>query len=256
MQHDELNRAWGKIKNNLWNGDKPETCLTFKLLEDEPQLMGLGRFWVENMNWNMIPRLFKRMPGLPTLVVKPLIWEKWCKEPCAQWEPTQLTTDFQPGVALVICYSKFQDLPKDELRDQMVISITLAYILEHWQLTTFQERSHVINTARKHRDPQGMLSLTRVHKKAPFLPEVSYREYGQHMTIAPLIPPDEEGLGLCGLPQDFAVGALHCKSQGSRKSGKLTFWAPPAFQKASLGELLMLTGCSGKTLGGTGSVPD
>ena len=110
------------------------------------------------------------------------------------------------------------------------------------------------NAARADGDPQGMLSLTRVQKKAPFLPDVSYREYGQHITIAPLLPPDEEGLGLCGRPQDFAIGAFHCK--GSGKSGKQIFWAPPVFWKAPPGELLMLTGCNGKTWGSTGSVPD
>ena len=197
----------------------------FELLEDVPQLMNPGGFRVENMDWNMIPRLFKRTPGLPTLIVKPMVWDKWCKEPCTQWEPTQLARDFWPRVALVICYLKFQDLPEDKLWDQMVVSMTLAYVPEHWQLVSFQESSYMINMARTHGDPQGMISLTRVHKKAPFLPDVSYQEYSQHMTIAPLIPPDDEGLDLCGPPPDFAVGAFHCKSQGSGKSGKLIFQA-------------------------------
>ena len=256
MQHDELNRAWEQLKNSLWNEGKPETCLSIELLEKVPQLMDPGGLRAEGVNWNMMPGLFKRTPGLSILIVKPLIWDKWCKEPCAQWEPTQEAGDFLPRVALIICYSKFQDLLKDKLRDQMTISMTLAYVPEHWQLTSFQESSYIINTAREHGDPQGIISLTRVHKKAPFLPDVSYREYGQHMTIALLIPPDEEGLGLCGPPQDFAVGAFHCKSQGSRKSRKLIFWAPPAFRKALPGELLALTGCNGKTWGGTSSGPD
>ena len=114
----------------------------------------------------------------------------------------------------------------------------------------------MINTVWEHGDPQGMISLTRVHKKAPFLPDISYWEHGLHMTIAPLIPPDEEGLGLCGPPQDFAIRAFHCKSQGSGKSKKLTFWAPPAFRKASPSELLTLTGYNGKTWGGTGLAPE
>ena len=256
MQHDELNWAWGQLRDSLQNGGKPETCLTFKLLEKVPQLMDSGGLWVESINWNMMPRLFARMPGLPTMIVRPLVWEKWCKEPCIQWEPTQESRDFRPGVALVICYSKFQDLLEDRLWDQMAVSLTLAYVLKHWQLASFQESSYVINTAREHGDPQGMISLTRVHKKAPFLPDISYWEHGLHMTIAPLIPPDEEGHGLCRPPQDFAVGAFHCKSQDSGKSEKLTFLAPPAFQKALPGELLMLTGYNGKTWGGTGSAPE
>ena len=138
----------------------------------------------------------------------------------------------------------------------MAISMTLAYTPEHWQLATFQESSYVINAARADGDLQGMLSLTRVHKKAPFLLDVSYQEYGQHMTIAPLLPPDEEGLNLCGQPQDFAVGAFHCKSQGSGKGGKHMFLAPPVFQKEPPRELLMSTGCNRKTWGSTGSVPD
>ena len=143
-----------------------------------------------------------------------------------QWEPTQESKDFRPGVALVICYSKFQDLPENKLRDQMTVSMTLAYVPEHWPLASFQESSYILNTARKHGDPQGMISLTRVHKKAPFLPDISYRKDGLHMTITPLIPPNKEGLGLCSPPTDFAVMAFHCKSQGSGKNKKLTYWAP------------------------------
>ena len=59
MQHDELNRALGRIKNNLRNRDKPEACLTFELLEEVPQLMDPGAFRAENMNWNMVPEVFK-----------------------------------------------------------------------------------------------------------------------------------------------------------------------------------------------------
>ena len=101
------------------------------------------------MNWNMMPGLFKRTPGLPTLTVKPQIWDKWCKEPYTLWEPTQLARDFRPGVALVICYSRHHDLPKgrdkDAPRSQMAISMTLAYVPEHWPLASFQESSHIIN---------------------------------------------------------------------------------------------------------------
>ena len=143
--------------------------------------------------------------------MKPLIWDKWCKVPCTLWEPTKIAADFQLGVALVICYSKFHDLLQDKHQDQMAISMTLASVLKHWSLATFQESSYVINAAWSNGDPQGVLSLARVHKKALFLPDVSYREYGKHMTITPLLPPDKEGLGLCGPPRDFAIGAFHCK---------------------------------------------
>ena len=160
------------------------------------------------------------------------------------------------AVPLVISYSKYQDLPKDNLQGQMVVSMTLTYVPEHWPLASFQESSYVIDTAWDAGDLQGMISLTRVHKKAPFLPDVSYRGYGQHMTIVPFNPPDEEGLGMCGLPHDFAVIAFHCKLQGPGKSGKLAFWLPPAFRKGPLRELLALTSCNGKTWGGTSSIVD
>ena len=124
-----------------------------------------------------MPRLYKCMLGLPTLTVKSMIWDKWCKKPCTLWAPTQLTGDFWPGVALVICYSKHHDLlkgkDKDTPRGQMVISITLTYVPEHWQLASFQESSHIINAIRATGDLEGMISLTRVHKKAPFLLDVS-----------------------------------------------------------------------------------
>ena len=76
MQHDELNWAWGQLRDSLHNGGKLETCLTFGLLEKVPQLMDSGGLRAEGMNWNMMPRLFARMPGLPTMIVRPLVWEK------------------------------------------------------------------------------------------------------------------------------------------------------------------------------------
>ena len=172
MHHDELNRAWDQIKNNLRKGGTPEVYLQFELLKQFPQLMEPGGLCPEHMNWNMMPGLYKRTPGLPTLTVKPLVWDKWCKEPCMLWEPTQLPSDFWPGVALVICYSKHHNLTKDKdhARSQMVISMTLTYVPEHWQLASFQESSHVIDTIWAAGDLEGMISLTQVHKKAPFLP--------------------------------------------------------------------------------------
>ena len=107
-----------------------------------------------------------------------------------------------------------------------------------------------------------MISLTQVHKKAPFLPDVSYWEYGQHMTIAPLTlpdlsaPPNDAVLLMCGPPHNFAVRAFHCKPPSSGKTRKMAFYVPPAFRKALQGELLVLIGCSRKTWGSTGSSMD
>ena len=215
MLHDELNQAWDQIKAKLRKGNTPEVYLQFELLEQFPQLMEPGGLWPKHMNWDMTPGLYKWTPGLLTLTVKPKIWEKLCKEPCTLWEPTELAGDFRPGVALVICYSRHHDLLQGEDKDvpqsQMAISVTLAYIPEYWPLASFQESSHVINAVWTEGDPAGMISLTQLHKKAPFLPDVSYREYGQHMTIAPLnlpdplAPPEDAGLLMCGPPHDFAV---------------------------------------------------
>ena len=205
------------IKSRLTSGKGLylEVYLQFGLLEQFPLLIEPGGLRPEHMNWDMMPRLYKQMPGLPTLTVKPQIWDKWCNEPYTLWEPTQLAGDFQPGVALVICYSRHHDLPKGKDKDapwsQMAISMTLTYIPEHWPLTSFQESSHVINAVWAKGNLVGMVCLTRLHKKAPYLPDVSYREYSQHMTIAPLnlpdlsAPPDDAGLLMCGPPHDFAV---------------------------------------------------
>ena len=100
------------------------------------------------MKWNSTPGLFKRIPALPTLTVKPTIWDKWCDGSCAYWEPTQLPEDFCPGVALVVCYSLFQDLPQDNLREKKTISISLVYIPEHWVLPSLEEAAYVVNHAR------------------------------------------------------------------------------------------------------------
>ena len=230
MLHDELNQAWDQIKINLRKGSIPEVYLQFGLLEQFPQLMEPGGLRLEHMNWNMTPGLYKQTLGLPTLTVKLQIWDKWCKEPYMLWEPTQLAGDFRPGIALVICYSRllttyFSYLPngkdKDAPRSQMAISMTLTYVPEHWPLASFEENSHIINAVWAEGDLVGMISLTRLHKKAPYLPDVSYREYSQHMTIAPLnlldplAPLDDAGLLMCDPPHDFAVGALHCKHSSS-----------------------------------------
>ena len=143
-----------------------------------------------------------------------------------------------------------------------MISMTLTYVSEHWPPASFQESSHVINAVRAEGDLAGMISLTWLHKKAPYLPDISYREYSQHMTIAPLnlldssAPLDDARLLMCGLPHDFAVRALHFKHSSTRKNGKMAFYAPLAFRKAPKGDLLVLNGCNGKTWGGTGSGVD
>ena len=166
------------------------------------------------------------------------------------WESTQLAGDFRPGIALVICYSRHHDLPKGKDKDtpqsQMAISMTLAYVLEHWPLASFQESSHIINAVQAKGDLAGMISLTQLYKKVPYLPDISYWEYSQHMIIAPLnlldpsAPLDDAGLLMCGPPHDFAVGALHCKYSCTGKTGKMPFYAPPAFWKAPKGEFLVL----------------
>ena len=105
-------QALEQIEKNIRNGNKPEVYLQFSLLEDlmEPRILCSKR-----MQWSHIPRLFKRIPTLPSLTVKPVIWDKWCDRPCAYWEPSQEPDDFRPRIALVVCYSPFQDLPQDNL---------------------------------------------------------------------------------------------------------------------------------------------
>ena len=80
---------------------------------------------------------------------------------------------------------------------------------EHWILPSFMEAAYVVNCARDTKDPRGMMSLARIHKRSPFYPDISFQEYKQHLTIMPLTPPTEDGLGYCGYTENFAVGALH-----------------------------------------------
>ena len=127
----------------------------------------------------------------------------------------------------------------------MVISMAVVYVPEHWHLASFTKTSFVINPAREKEDTQGMISMTRLHKKAQFYPDVSYGEYKQHMTLLTL--PVEEGLELCCVVGDFAVGALHRQPERFCKNGGLASWAPPAFRKAPAGKLQMITRFSSKT---------
>ena len=198
------------------------------------------------MKWKNTPGLFKRILTLPTLTVKPTIWDKWCDGACTYWEPTQLTKDFCPRVALIVCYSPYQDLLQDSLWEKKTISLSLVYILEHWLLPSFREAAYVVNYAQDAKDSLGMMSLARIHKKSPFYPDISYREYKQHLTIIPLLP-SEDRLELCGYTKNFAIGALHRRPDNFSKGGKITSWAPPAFRKAAPRELVLITGSGSKT---------
>ena len=133
--------------------------------------------------------------------------------------------------------------------------MSLVYVPEHWILPSFMEAAYVVNRARDAKDSQGMMSLAWIHKKSPFYPDISFREYKQHLTIMPLMLPTEDGLGYCGYTEDFAVGALHRRPDCFCKVGEMTSWAPPAFQKAPPGELVLITGSGSKTWGYTCGTP-
>ena len=77
---------------------------------------------------------------------------------------------FCPGIALVVCYSPFQDLPQDNLRDKKTIPMSLVYIPEHWILPSFMEAAYVVNHAWDAKDIRGMMSLAQIHKRSPFYP--------------------------------------------------------------------------------------
>ena len=199
--------------------------------------------------------LFKRILTLPTLIVKPTICNKWCDGSCTYWEPTQLPEDFHPVVALIVCYSPYQDLPQDNLREKKTISLSLVYVPEHWLLPSLEEAAYMVNHTQDAKDSLVMMSLARIHKRSPFYPDISYWEYKQHLTIVPLLPPTEDGLGLCGYMKNFAISTLHQRLDNFGKGGEITSWAPPAFQRAPPGELVLITGAGSKTWGYTGSVP-
>ena len=164
-----------------------------------------GTLCSECMQWNHTPRPLKSIPTLPSLTVKPVILEKWCDRPCAYWEPSQELDDFHPGIALVVCYSPFQDLPQDNLQDKKTISMSLVYIPEHWILPSFMEAAYIVNCAQDAKDPRGMMSLAQIQKRSPFCLDIIFREYKQHLTIMPLMPPTDDSLGYCGYMENFAV---------------------------------------------------
>ena len=87
-----------------------------------------------------------------------------------------------------------------------------------------------------------MISLTWLHKKVPYLPDVSYQEYGQHMTIAPLnlpdlsAPLDDAGLLMCGPPHDFAVWPFTASTPAQERPVRWLFmhlWLSGRLQKGS-----------------------
>ena len=129
------------------------------------------------------------------------------------------------------------------------------YVPEHWILPSFGEAAYVVNHAWDAKDPLGMMSLAQLHKKSPFYPDISYREYKQHLMVIPLLP-SGDGLGLCGYTKNFAIGALHQRQDIFCKGGEITSLAPPAFWKAAPGELVLITGSGSKAWGYTSLVPE
>ena len=164
-----------------------------------------------------------------------------------------MTEDFHPRVALIVCYSPYQDLPQDSLWEKKTISLSLVYVPEHWLLLSFREAAYVVNHVRDAKDSLGMMSLARIHIKSPFYPDISYQEYKQYLTIVPLLP-SEDRLELCGYMKNFAISVLHQRLDNFGKGREITSWAPPAFRKATPGELVLITGSGSKTWGYTGSV--
>ena len=118
------------------------------------------------------------------------------------------------------------------------------------------EAAYVVNHARNAKDPRGMMSLAQIHKRSPFYPDISFREYKQHLTIMPLMLPIEDGLRYCGYTENFAIGALHQRPDCFCKAREMASWAPPAFRKAPPGELVLITGSGSKTWGYTSGTPE
>ena len=192
IQTKELACAWAQVEENRWNGGKLEWYLQFNFLQQYPQLMEAGGLQPATMNWNMMPGFFKQTPGLFTIIVPPKVWVKWTKANNTQWEPNDYAGNFRPGIALVVCRMPYHDHPQQKLWGQMVTSMTVVYVPEDWALGTFAETAFVINKVKA--DTRGILSLTQLHKDTKFYLDISYADYGQHMTLAPLVPSSRAGL--------------------------------------------------------------
>ena len=136
----------------------------------------------------------------------------------------------------------------------MVTSVAVVYVSKHWQLATFAETAFVI--AKVKEDTLGILLLTRLHKDVKFYPDISFADNKQHMTVAPLTPPGEDGLELCRITEDFAASALHQQPERYSKKEGLESWVPPTFQKAPAGKLQVISGSSCRAWGAKGSGPE
>ena len=153
-------------------------------------------------------------------------------------------------------YSQALQKDPNNLQEKKTISMSLVYIPEHWVLPSFMEAAYMVNCAQDAKDPRGMMSLAWINKRSPFYPDISFQEYKQHLTIMPLTPSTEDGLGYCRYTEDFAVGTLHWRPDCFCKVGEMTSWAPLAFQKAPPGELVLITGSGSKTWGYTSGTPE
>ena len=227
IQTAELAHAWAQVEENHRGGGKPEWYLQFDFLQQYPQLMEAGGLRLATMNWNMTPGLFKWTLGLPTIVVPPKVWLKWTEPNNTQWEPNEHAGNFWPGIALVVCRTPYYGHCQENLWQHMVTSMAVVYIPEDWTLASFTEMAFMINKVKE--DTQGVLSLTRLHKDTKFYPDISYADYGQHMTLVPLVSSSSTEFEGCGAAENFAVGALHQWPEQYCKSKNPESWVPLAF---------------------------
>ena len=135
------------------------------------------------------------------MAVSKQLWHKWTETIKTHWELSNNIGEFWQGIALVICQTPFHNHPKVKERNKMVVSMTVAYVLESWTLSSFAEMAFMLENLK---DAQGIISLTRLHKEAKFYPDVYFADHSKHITLAHL-----DKLGMCRAAKNFTTSVLH-----------------------------------------------
>ena len=120
----------------------------------------------------------------------------------------------------------------------MVVSMAVAYVPESWTLSSFTKTAFVLDNLK---DPQGIISLTQLHKEAKFYPDIYFADHTKHITLAHL-----DNIRMCGVAENFAAGVLHWQPKDFYKGSHPESKAPLVYQNTPSSELVNIAGSTYK----------
>ena len=237
-----LSAAYEAVGNYAKRGYHPEEFLTFDFLKSHPILLQPGMLRVD---WNRILGLTRRIATLPTVVVPDYLWERWLSDWRDSWEPDEQPDHYARNVALVICWSRFNDNPDTHGRDKRVNSLAIAHVPDTIQLSTFAEADALLKKMEE--NLSSVICLTRLHKAAKYYPDYYCNCKGRQLTLQHM----QDWESAAGAAANFVGAELLTTYTVSRREDTYSK-LPPGYRQGSTGDLINTGGRSYKVWG-TGS---